>query len=78
VEHGPSSATAIAASATVADAWATTLMAMGEEGLRLAELEGIAAMLLFRGAEGSVSVQKNRLFPEALEPSSSQPRSEHP
>ncbi len=78
VEHGPASATAIAASATVADAWATTLMAMGEEGLRLAEHEGIAAMVLFRGTEGSVLVQKNRLFPEAVEASSSRPRSERP
>lgn len=78
VEHGPASATAIATNATVADAWATTLMAMGEEGLRLAEYEGIAAMVLFRGAEGSVSVQKNRLFPKAVETSNSQPRSEAP
>ena len=78
VEHGPASATAIAASATVADAWATTLMAMGEEGLRLAEDEGIAAMLLYRGAEGSVLVQRNRLFPEAVEASTSQPGSERP
>jgi len=78
VEHGPASATAIATNATVADAWATTLMAMGEEGLRLAEYEGIAAMVLFRGAEGSVSVQKNRLFPEAVETSNAQPQSEAP
>jgi thiamine biosynthesis lipoprotein len=75
VEHGPASATAIATNATVADAWATTLMAMGEEGLQLAEYEGIAAMLLFREAEGSVLVQKNRLFPEAVKASDSHPQS---
>jgi len=64
VENGPASATAIHASATVADAWATALMVMGEKGLALAEHEGIAGMLMWRGDDGAISIQKNALFPE--------------
>jgi thiamine biosynthesis lipoprotein len=65
VENGPASATVIAGSATEADAWATTLMVLGDpEGLALAEEWEIAAMLLVRGEDGELIVRRNALFPE--------------
>jgi thiamine biosynthesis lipoprotein len=65
VENGPASATVIAGSATEADAWATTLMVLGDpEGLALAEEWEIAAMLLVRGEDGELIVRRNSLFPE--------------
>jgi hypothetical protein len=38
-------------------------MVMGEEGLDLAERAGIAAMLMRRNDDGSISIEKNELFP---------------
>ncbi len=63
VEAGPASASVVAASATLADAWATTLMVMGEEGLALTESEGVGAMILLREADGSFTTKSNALFP---------------
>lgn len=67
VEGGPASATAIAPNAVVADAWATALMVLGEEGFALAEYENVGAMLMFRDAEGRISTRRNALFPTELE-----------
>lgn len=64
VEKGPASATVIANTATEADAWATTMMVLGEpEGLELAEEWGIAVMLLVRTEEGAIEERRNALFP---------------
>jgi thiamine biosynthesis lipoprotein len=64
VEDGPASVTVLADSATEADAWATTLMVLGSrEGLALAESRGIAALMLFRNQDGTISEQRNALFP---------------
>ena len=69
VENGPASATVIADSATEADAWATTLMVLGDpEGLILAEEWEIAAMLLIRDAHGGFIEKRNSLFPETETP----------
>lgn len=69
VENGPASATIIANSATEADAWATTLMVLGDpDGLALAQEWRIAAMLLIRGADGAIVERRNDLFPETLLP----------
>lgn len=65
VEKGPASATVIASTATEADAWATTLMVLGEqEGLRLATQWGVGALLLLRGESGEIIERRNALFPE--------------
>ncbi len=64
VEKGPASATTLHRSATIADAWATALMVMGEDGLDLAERAGIAAMLMWRNDDGSFAIRKNGLFPK--------------
>ncbi|MAG30209.1 MAG: hypothetical protein CL908_04845 [Deltaproteobacteria bacterium] len=65
VDGGPASATVIAASATEADAWATTLMVLGEEeGLPLATQWGVAAMLLVRDDDGVIVERRNDLFPD--------------
>ena len=63
VVEGPASATVIHESATVADAWATTLMVMGEAGLEIAAANGAAARLIWRGADGEISITDNTLFP---------------
>lgn len=69
VEHGPASATVLAPSATEADAWATTLMVLGDpEGLALAEQWEIPAMVLLRDPEGGISERSNALFPEIRHP----------
>ena len=68
IEKGPASATVIHESATVADAWATALMVMGEKGLAVSEREGIAGMLMWRGDDGAISIQTNALFPEDSNP----------
>lgn len=65
VENGPASATVVAETATKADAWATTLMVLGEEAaLALAEEQGIAALLLVRNEDGKVVERRTKLFPE--------------
>ncbi len=67
VEGGPASATVVAETATGADAWATTLMVLGEDaGLALAEKHGIAALLLVRGENATIVERRNALFPEAV------------
>lgn len=69
VGDGPASATVIAASATEADAWATTLMVLGApEGLSLATQWNLAAMLLVRGDDGEIIERRNELFPATLSP----------
>jgi len=69
VENGPASATAIAGSATEADAWATTLMVLGApDGLELARQWKIAAMVLLRGDDGTILEKQNDLFPEIQRP----------
>jgi thiamine biosynthesis lipoprotein len=69
VEGGPTAVTVLADTATEADAWATTLMVLGKtEGLALAEARGIAAMVLMRNQDGTISEFNNRLFPEAFSP----------
>jgi thiamine biosynthesis lipoprotein len=69
VENGPASATVIADTATEADAWATTLMVLGDpKGLDLAEEWGVAAMLLVRGEGGAILDRANDLFPETTLP----------
>jgi thiamine biosynthesis lipoprotein len=66
VEHGPASVTVLAASATEADAWATTLMVLGEpEGLELAEQWKVPALLLVRGPDGEIIQRQNALFPSS-------------
>jgi len=68
VEDGPASATVVARTAAQADAWATTLMVLGEnEGLALAEERGIAALLLIRDENATILEQRNPLFPETIE-----------
>jgi thiamine biosynthesis lipoprotein len=68
VENGPASATVVAESATRADAWATTLMVLGEkDGLALAEELGIAALLLVRDEDGKIVERRTASFPETFE-----------
>jgi thiamine biosynthesis lipoprotein len=69
VDNGTASATVIAPSATVADAWATTLMVLGPDpGLQVATQEGLGAMLLVRDSGGGISAFTNELFPEPAPP----------
>lgn len=64
VENGPASVTVLAGTATEADAWATTLMVLGErDGLSLASHHDIAAMVLLRMEDGTISERRNALFP---------------
>ena len=71
VEGGPTAVTVLADTATEADAWATTLMVLGEkDGLALAEERGIAALVLIRNEDGTISEHHNRFFPDAISPSS--------
>lgn len=65
VEGGPASVTTLADTATEADAWATTLMVLGEtDGLALAEERAIAALVLIRNEDGTITEHHNTLFPE--------------
>ena len=67
VEGGPASATVVAKTATEADAWATTLMVLGDDaGLELAQAQGIAALLLVRDENAKIVTRRNALFPEAI------------
>jgi thiamine biosynthesis lipoprotein len=69
VENGPASATIIAGSAAEADAWATTLMVLGDpQGLALARQWKIAAMVLLRSEDGTILEKRNDLFPETPRP----------
>ena len=53
VVHDLASVTVVAASAMSADAWATALLVLGPEaGYRLAEVEGIAALMIIRSDDG--------------------------
>ncbi len=65
VEGGPASVTVVAKTAAKADAWATTLMVLGEkDGLPLAEKRGIAALLLVRDENATIVERRSALFPE--------------
>ena len=78
VENGPASVTILADTATEADAWATTLMVLGErDGLPLASRHGIAALILIRSDDGTISERRNDLFPArtSIQPNE---RDEHP
>jgi thiamine biosynthesis lipoprotein len=67
VEDGPASVTVLADTATEADAWATTLMVLGEEeGLALAQERGMAALVLIRNEDGTLSDRRNSLFPDVV------------
>ncbi len=69
VEAGPAAVTVLADTATEADAWATTLMVLGEKaGLALAEQRGIAALVLIRDEGGTISEHRNKFFPNAFSP----------
>jgi len=53
VDHEMSSVTLVAASAAEADGWATALMVLGpEQGLAVADGEGLAAYFIIRGPSG--------------------------
>jgi thiamine biosynthesis lipoprotein len=65
VVDGPASATALHSRATVADAWATALMVLGSDGLEFAAANDVAAMLLWRGEDGTIDVERNALFPDS-------------
>lgn len=67
VVDGPASVTVLHRSATIADAWATALMVLGEAGLELAEREEVAALLMRRTEGGDVSIRANALFPRLEE-----------
>jgi len=57
VEHSLASVSIISDTCMEADGWATALLVMGEqEGLKVAEAEGIAARLLVGDADGNFSV----------------------
>ncbi len=69
VEGGPASVTTLADRAMRADAWATALMVLGDdEGLPLAERNGIAALVLIRDTNGAILERPNALFPETTTP----------
>lgn len=69
VDNGTASATVIAPTATIADAWATALMVLGPDpGLRVATQQGLGAMLLVREADGTIVSHTNELFPRAAPP----------
>jgi thiamine biosynthesis lipoprotein len=64
VRNGVASATVVAPTATIADAWATALMVLGPDpGLEIADHLGLGAMLLVRDAEGGFESHANDLFP---------------
>jgi thiamine biosynthesis lipoprotein len=68
VSNGVASATVVAPSATVADAWATALMVLGPDpGLQMATQEGLGAMLMVRSDRDALEVVANELFPEPAE-----------
>jgi len=52
VDHGVASVTVVADTAMMADAHATALLVMGEEGLAFAEANGLAALFIVRTADG--------------------------
>ena len=69
VEGGPAATTVIATSAAEADAWATTLMVLGETaGLALAEDWNVAALVLTRGPDDTIVEATNALFPPVFSP----------
>jgi thiamine biosynthesis lipoprotein len=77
VEHGLGAASVIAASCMAADAWATALMVLGaEEGLRIAEREGLAANLVTRSQDGFVESMTSayRTRAGALDPQAGEAR----
>ena len=52
IRHGLASVTVVMESCAEADAWATALLVLGDEGVDLAESEGIASLFLFRSVDG--------------------------
>lgn len=65
VEYGPASASVVAGTTTAADAWATTLMVLGEQaGLELAAQHNMAALVLVRDENETISERHNALWRE--------------
>lgn len=78
VSHDLVSVTVIAPSALQADAWATTLLVLGEQdGLALARQENIAALFIAR-REGAFDEQMSEAFHAYLEPGIDPPRTALP
>ena len=68
VERRAGSVTVLAGSCLDADAWATALFVLGpEDGLELAERQGIAALFLTAAPDGSVQEQATDAFRAATE-----------
>ena len=63
VRHGLASVTVVHRRVAVADAWATALSVLGpNEGMRLAESQGLAAQLVERMTEGGFSTKLTKAF----------------
>ena len=63
VTHQLASVSVVASSCTLADGWATALTVLGpEEGLKLAEAQGLAAFFLVREPDGSFSESATSAF----------------
>jgi thiamine biosynthesis lipoprotein len=64
-ENGPASVSIVTDNTTEADAWATTLMVLGEDkGLPLADSKRIGALLMMREPDGTIRERRNAYFPE--------------
>ncbi len=76
-EHALASVSVVHADAARADAWATALMVLGpEEGLRVAEREGLAAYFIARQPDGGYRVTGTRAFPRVIDPRDERPAGE--
>ena len=63
IQHTLASVSVIHESATMADGWATALNVLGpEEGLKLAEAQGLAVLMLVREAPGQFGERATRSF----------------
>ncbi|MDH3685311.1 MAG: FAD:protein FMN transferase [Myxococcales bacterium] len=69
VSHGLASVSVLHERAALADAWATALTVLGpEEGLRVAEAEGLAVYLIVRGESGAYEIRTTPAFPPVSSP----------
>ncbi len=63
IEHALAAASVVADNCMLADAWATAIMVLGpDEGLRIAEANGIAALLIRHAGDGFVE-ERTSTFP---------------